>query len=178
MKKMKDFASGALFLMSAAALLAGFPSCEPQTQPRTAPEDPDPVIDPPTPPGPGSEPEETVIYYDNLDKEKSASNGNYFNTWTACRDMEGTGISDVAYDGFYTSVRSDFESRNYPGASGMNGVYYSKDGGQAYIQVKNISASAFTIRMWATRSFPDRHSASASLMRSPCPQNTGNCRSR
>ena len=139
MKKMKDFASGALFLMSAAALLAGFPSCEPQTQPRTAPEDPDPVIDPPTPPGPGSEPEETVIYYDNLDKEKSAPNGNYFNTWTACRDMEGTGISDVAYDGFYTSVRSDFESRNYPGASGMNGVYYSKDGGQAYIQVKNIS---------------------------------------
>ena len=143
MKITKNLASGTLFLIVASALLAGLPSCEPQVQPGTDIETPDPGPTPPgpgpQPPGPSPEPEETVIYYDSLDKEKSASNGNYFNTWTACRNMEGTGISDVTYDGFYTSVRSDFESRNYPGASGMNGVYYSKDGGQAYIQVKNIS---------------------------------------
>ncbi len=42
----------ALFLMLAAALLSGLPSCEPQVQPGTDTEEPDPGTTPPTPPSP------------------------------------------------------------------------------------------------------------------------------
>lgn len=142
--------------MVAAALVLGLPSCEPETQPdgnkteKPGKDDDkddnkddgkddsgkdDGGTDKPTPP----EPEETVIYYDNLDKVKSTGNNYYFNTWTDCRNMEGTGISDVSYDGFYTSVRSTWSSTGYPGASGVNGVYYSQADGKAYIQVRNIA---------------------------------------
>ena len=144
---MKTCLKLALSLMSAAALLAIVPSCEPENVPETDPtEKPDPTPEPnpepdpdPDPtPDPAPEPEGTVIYYDNLDKEKSTANNNYFDTWTACRNMEGTGTADVTYDGFYTSVRSNWFSTGYPGASGLNGVYYSQNGSN--IQVKNINS--------------------------------------
>ena len=92
---MKTCLKLALSLMSAAALLAIVPSCEPENVPETDPtEKPDPTPEPnpepdPDPdPTPDSAPEQegTVIYYDNLDKEKSTANNNYFDTWTACRN--------------------------------------------------------------------------------------------
>lgn len=140
----------ALLLMIAALVFAGLSSCEPEQIPTRPPTenqepdpdpdpDPDPEPDPDPDPDPEPEPDETVIYYDNLDKVKSTANNNYFNTWTDCRNMEGTGMSGITYDGFYTSVRSSYPSMDYPGASGVNGVYYSKDGGKSYIQVKNIA---------------------------------------
>ncbi len=143
---MKTCLKLALSLMSAAALLAVVPSCEPENVPETDPTEkpyptpepnPEPDPDPNPTPDPAPEPEGTVIYYDNLDKEKSTANNNYFDTWTACRNMEGTGTADVTYDGFYTSVRSNWFSTGYPGASGLNGVYYSQNGSN--IQVKNIT---------------------------------------
>ena len=122
-------------------LVFGFNSCKPesvpekpdQEQPAPKPEpepepEPNPEPEPEPEPKPEPEPSETVIYYDNLDKVKSNDNYNYFNTWSDCRNMEGTGIATVTYDGSYTSVRSSFSSTGYPGASGVNGVYYSKDG--------------------------------------------------
>lgn len=90
---------------------------------------PNPNPNPEPDPEPGPAPvEESVVYYDNLDKVKSEGNGNYFNTWTDGRNMEGSGIEGVSYDGSYTSVRSSYASMGYPGASGVNGVYYGRTG--------------------------------------------------
>lgn len=122
----------ALFFILTAFLLAGLSSCKPEEVPKK----PDPgIVDPepnpnPNPnPNPGPGPvEESVVYYDNLDKVKSEANNNYFNTWEACRNMEGSGIDGVSYDGSYTSVRSTYVSTGYPGASGVNGVYYARVG--------------------------------------------------
>lgn len=122
----------ALFFILTAFLLAGLSSCKPEEVPKK----PDPgIVDPepnpnPNPnPNPGPGPvEESVVYYDNLDKVKSEANDNYFNTWEACRNMEGSGIDGVSYGGSYTSVRSTYVSTGYPGASGLNGVYYHRTG--------------------------------------------------
>lgn len=111
------------------------PKPEPEPEPNPEPE-PEPEPEPKPEPEPEPEPSETVIYYDNLDKVKSDVNNNYFDTWSDCRNMEGTGIATVTYDGSYTSVRSSFSSTGYPGASGVNGVYYSKDG--ARIEINGI----------------------------------------
>ncbi len=124
----------ALFFILTAFLLVGLSSCEPEEVPKK----PDPgIVDPEPNPNPEPTPnpdpvpppvEESVVYYDNLDKVKSEGNGNYFNTWTDGRNMEGSGIEGVSYDGSYTSVRSSYASMGYPGASGVNGVYYSQNG--------------------------------------------------
>lgn len=131
-----DMKKYALFFILTAFLLAGLSSCKPEEMPKK----PDPgIVDPepnpnpePNPepdPEPGPTPvEESVVYYDNLDKVKSEGNGNYFNEWELCRNMEGSGIEGVSYDGSYTSVRSSYASMGYPGASGVNGVYYSQNG--------------------------------------------------
>ena len=145
MTNMKRFP---LYFILTAALVLGLSSCKPEEMPKK----PDPgIVDPepnpnpePTPnpePEPNPEPvpppvEESVVYYDNLDKVKSEGNGNYFNTWTDGRNMEGSGIDGVSYDGFYTTVRSSYVSMGYPGASGVNGVYYRQTG--AWTAVKGI----------------------------------------
>lgn len=124
-----------LYFILTAALVLGLSSCKPEEMPKK----PDPgIVDPKPNPNPEPEPEpdpepgpapvESVVYYDNLDKVKSEGNGNYFNTWTDGRNMEGSGIEGVSYDGFYTSVRSTYVSTGYPGASGVNGVYYGRTG--------------------------------------------------
>lgn len=135
-----DMKKYALFFILTAFLLAGLSSCKPEEMPKK----PDPgIVDPepnpnpePTPnpdPEPTPEPvpppvEESVVYYDNLDKVKSEGNVNYFNTWTDGRNMEGSGIEGVSYDGLNTTVRSSYVSMGYPGASGVNGVYYGRTG--------------------------------------------------
>ncbi len=132
MTNMKRFP---LYFILTAALVLGLSSCKPEEMPKK----PDPgIVDPKPNPNPEPEPEpdpepgpapvESVVYYDNLDKVKSEGNGNYFNTWTDGRNMEGSGIEGVSYDGFYTSVRSTYVSTGYPGASGVNGVYYGRTG--------------------------------------------------
>lgn len=137
-----DMKKYALFFILTAFLLAGLSSCKPEEMPKKPdpgivnpepnpnPEpEPDPEPKPDPEPNPGPAPvEESVVYYDNLDKVKSEGNGNYFNTWTDGRNMEGSGIEGVSYDGFYTSVRSSYASMGYPGASGVNGVYYGRTG--------------------------------------------------
>lgn len=140
----------ALFFILTAFLLAGLSSCKPEEMPKKPdpgivdpepnpnPEpEPDPEPKPDPEPNPGPAPvEESVVYYDNLDKVKSEGNGNYFNAWTDGRNMEGSGIDGVSYGGSNTSVRSTYVSTGYPGASGLNGVYYSKEG--SYITVGGI----------------------------------------
>lgn len=54
--------------------------------------------------------------------------------------MEGSGIANVTYTGAYTSVRSSYPSSGYPDASGVNGVYFSKEG--AWMSVNNIELPA------------------------------------
>lgn len=139
-----------LWLLIATATACGLHSCETEPVPTPAPtkpaepeekpdkpDNPDDKPDKPdTPDDKPDAPEEIVIYYDNLDKDIASSN-NWFNTWTGFRNMEGTGIETVSYGGANTSVRNTFSSTGYPGASGMNGVYYSR--GNAYIEVKGIS---------------------------------------
>ena len=134
-------------LLIAAVAVCGINSCEPAPVPSPSPSKPstdkpdkpdEPEPDPkPDQPDKPDVPEETVVYYDNLDKVKATDNYRYFDTWTECRNMEGTGIEGVSYGGTNTSVRSTFSSTGYPGASGVNGVYYGKE--NAYIEVKGIS---------------------------------------
>ena len=133
-----------------ASLLFGFFACKPDTEPDkpgseiVEPEpEPEPNPEPEPEPEPKPEPEptpepvvETVVYYDNLDKVKATDNSHYFDTWTACRNMEGSGIANVTYTGAYTSVRSSYQSSGYPGASAVNGVYFSREG--AWMAVNNI----------------------------------------
>ena len=138
----------ALFFMLTAFLLAGLSSCKPEEMPKKPDPgivDPEPNPNPEPTPNPDPEPnpdpvpppvEESVVYYDNLDKVKSEVNNNYFDIWTEGRNMEGSGIEGVSYGGSYTSVRSTWSSTGYPGASGLNGVYYSKEG--SYITVSGI----------------------------------------
>lgn len=136
------------------SLLFGFFACKPDTEPdkpgseivKPEPE-PEPNPEPEPEPEPKPEPEptpepvvETVVYYDNLDKVKATDNSHYFDTWTACRNMEGSGIANVTYTGAYTSVRSSYQSSGYPGASGVNGVYFSKE--SAWMAVNNIELPA------------------------------------
>lgn len=143
MTNMKRFP---LYFILTAALVLGLSSCKPEEIPKKPdsgivdPEpnpNPDPTPNPDPEPNPGPTPvEESVVYYDNLDKVKSEGNGNYFNEWELCRNMEGSGIEGVSYDGSYTSVRSSYASMGYPGASGVNGVYYGRTG--AWTAVKGI----------------------------------------
>ncbi len=137
-----------------ASLLFGFFACKPDTEPdnpgseivKPEPEpepnpEPEPEPEPKPEPTPTPEPVvETVVYYDNLDKVKATDNSHYFDTWTACRNMEGSGIANVTYTGAYTSVRSSYPSSGYPGASGVNGVYFSGEG--AWMAVNNIELLA------------------------------------
>lgn len=131
-----------------ASLLFGFFACKPDTEPdkpgseivKPEPE-PEPNPEPEPEPEPTPEPVvETVVYYDNLDKVKATDNSHYFDTWTACRNMEGSGIANVTYSGSNTSVRSSYQSSGYPGASGVNGVYFSREG--AWMAVNNIELPA------------------------------------
>lgn len=145
MTNMKRFP---LYLILTAALVLGLSSCKPEEMPKKPDPgivDPEPNPNPDPTPNPDPEPnpdpvpppvEESVVYYDNLDKVKSEVNNNYFDTWTDGRNMEGSGIDGVSYGGSYTSVRSTWSSTGYPGASGLNGVYYSKEG--SYITVSGI----------------------------------------
>lgn len=135
-----------------ASLLFGFFACKPDTEPdkpgsEIVTPEPEPEPEPNPEPEPKPEPEptpepvvETVVYYDNLDKVKATDNSHYFDTWTACRNMEGSGIANVTYTGAYTSVRSSYQSSGYPGASGVNGVYFSREG--AWMAVNNIELPA------------------------------------
>ena len=133
-----------------ASLLFGFFACKPDTEPDkpgseivTPEPEPEPEPNPEPEPEPEPTPEpvvETVVYYDNLDKVKATDNSHYFDTWTACRNMEGSGIANVTYTGAYTSVRSSYPSSGYPGASGVNGVYFSREG--AWMSVNNIELPA------------------------------------
>ena len=135
-----------LYFILTAALVLGLSSCKPEEIPKKPDSgivdpkpnpNPEPTPNPDPEPNPGPTPvEESVVYYDNLDKVKSEGNGNYFNTWTDGRNMEGSGIEGVSYDGLNTTVRSSYVSMGYPGASGVNGVYYSRTG--AWTAVKGI----------------------------------------
>lgn len=133
-------------------LVFGFNACKPESVPEKPDQEqpapkPEPEPEPNPEPEPEPEPSETVIYYDNLDKVKSDVNNNYFDTWSDCRNMEGTGIATVTYDGSYTSVRSSFSSTGYPGASGVNGVYYSKDGAQIEINGIGLPSDKRTYKL-------------------------------
>lgn len=91
------------------SLVFGFNACKPESVPEKPDQEqpaPKPEPEPEPEPNPEPEPSETVIYYDNLDKVKSDVNNNYFNTWSDCRNMEGTGIATVTYDGSYTSCEA------------------------------------------------------------------------
>lgn len=135
-----------------ASLIFDFFACKPDTEPDkpgseivTPEHEPEPEPNPEPEPEPEPEPTpepvvETVVYYDNLDKVKATDNSHYFDTWTACRNMEGSGIANVTYTGSYTSVRSSYQSSGYPDASGVNGVYFSREG--AWMSVNNIELPA------------------------------------
>lgn len=143
----------ALLLMVAASLLAGLPSCEPvqvPTRPSTEKPDgsgkddsgkddsgkdqPDTPGNPETPDTP-VEPEGTVIYYDSLDK--SPSSGAWFDQGAAFRSPEGTGVENLGYKSAYAKIVNSWSSSGYPGASGVNGIYYTQN--TSFIQVRNIS---------------------------------------
>lgn len=177
----------ALLLMVAASLLAGLPSCEPvqvPTRPSTEKPDgsgkddsgkddsgkdqPDTPGNPETPDTP-VEPEGTVIYYDSLDK--SPSSGAWFDQGAAFRSPEGTGVENLGYKSAYAKIVNSWSSSGYPGASGVNGIYYTQNTSR-FATFHCLTTPACTglasdsiIRKEEIPSSPDRHSASASRMR-------------
>ena len=80
-------------------------------------------------PGNGTEtqPEETVIFYDDLDK--APTDGSWLDRWNGYINAEGIGAANVSYTGSYIKTRNSFVSTGYPGASGENGFYCSATNG-------------------------------------------------
>lgn len=80
-------------------------------------------------PGNGTEtqPEETVIFYDDLDK--APTDGSWLDRWNGYINAEGIGAANVSYTGSYIKTRNSFVSTGYPGASGENGFYCSATSG-------------------------------------------------
>lgn len=137
-KKMKR----AVTFLSIFLICAGVISCEPtDTKPTPKPTpveptpDPEPDPDPTPDPEPEPEPDGTVIYYDNLDKQITSSPV-YFDQGNELWNMEGTGTDNVTYSSSYASIRSNYSSQGYPGASGGNGIYYHNE--SSFISVKDI----------------------------------------
>ena len=80
-------------------------------------------------PGNGTEtqPEETVIFYDDLDK--ATASGKWLDQWDGYINATGIGSSNISYVGTYLKTLNTFVSTGYPGASGANGIFCSAQNG-------------------------------------------------
>lgn len=86
-------------------------------------------------PGTGTDPDgtgqpeeavKTLIYYDNLDREK-ANEAYYLDQGSGFVNATGPGAAGTAYSGQGISVRSSYSSRGYDGASGVNALNFGFD---------------------------------------------------
>lgn len=78
----------------------------------------------------------SLVYYDNIDKVKCTS-GIWYNLAEAYLNPVGSGCDALSYESSYAKVNSAFESLGYPGASGVNSVYFAQGG--SYIKIKGIA---------------------------------------
>lgn len=149
MKRLHQFG---IFAAIVAAMLS-FASCEeiginpgddtggteqPDNPDKPGPEEPEP--EEPGPDEPGDEFEETVIFYDNLDK--TVASGNTWNNFPgAYANPTGTGAVNVSYSASArdVSVRASYPSKGYNGASGDNNVYFGNNGS---ISISGIALDA------------------------------------
>lgn len=78
-----------------------------------------------------------TVYYDNLDKATWSGSGNPFiDQWDGYINATGTGAENIEYTGRTVSVRNNFQSSGYAGASRKNTFYFG--GKDAYVTVNNI----------------------------------------
>lgn len=78
-----------------------------------------------------------TVYYDNLDKATWSGSGNPFiDQWDGYINATGTGAENIEYTGRTVSVRNNFQSSGYAGASRKNAFYFG--GKDAYVTVNNI----------------------------------------
>ena len=78
-----------------------------------------------------------TVYYDNLDKAIWSGSGNPFiDQWDGYINATGTGAENIEYTGRTVSVRNNFQSSGYAGASRKNAFYFG--GKDAYVTVNNI----------------------------------------
>lgn len=85
--------------------------------------------------------EETLVYYDNLDRTRAEQNYDgkywpYVDQWDGFINKEGPGSAGVTYSGRSVSTRSSFASTGYPGASGVNAFYF---GNSSSLSIRNIA---------------------------------------
>lgn len=80
-----------------------------------------------------------VIYEDNLDKATYSSSTVYIDQWDDYINATGEGAADVYYTGMTVSIRNNFTSKGYPGASGKNAFNLGGDG--VTLTVHDISLS-------------------------------------
>ena len=97
---------------------------------KAASDNPDPNPDPNPQPG-----DETVIYYENFDKDPGTSM--WIDQSTAFANPVGTGAANVTYTGGNAGARNSYQSSGYPGFSAQAGIYFSTD--QGWMQVSGIS---------------------------------------
>lgn len=76
-----------------------------------------------------------TVYYDNLDKATGSGNP-YIDQWDGYINATGTGAENIEYTGRTVSIRNNFQSMGYSGASGKNAFYFG--GANAYVTVNNI----------------------------------------
>ncbi|WP_455498393.1 DNA/RNA non-specific endonuclease [Coprobacter sp.] len=78
-----------------------------------------------------------TVYYDNLDKTTWTGSGNpYIDQWDGYINATGTGAENIEYIGRTVSIRNNFQSTGYAGASRNNAFYFG--GTDAYVTVNNI----------------------------------------
>lgn len=78
-----------------------------------------------------------TVYYDNLDKAIWNGSGNpYLDAWNGFINATGTGAENIEYVGRTVSIRNNFQSTGYAGASRNNAFYFGA--ADAYVTVNNI----------------------------------------
>ena len=90
---------------------------------KAASDNPDPNPDPNPQPG-----DETVIYYENFDKDNTIEK-EWISATTSFVNATGTGAASVVYSGQNASVRKTWSSVGYDGASGNYNVFFTQPNG-------------------------------------------------
>lgn len=79
-----------------------------------------------------------VIFYDSFDKVEAGGDYPWLNVeWQVYSDARGSGASGVSYDASYVTLRSNFISQGYPGASGLNNAYFNDR--DSWLVIKDVN---------------------------------------
>ena len=82
-------------------------------------------------------PEEAIVYLEDLEGGKwNGEKPPFLDQWSGYINASGSGAGNVTYSGRTVSIRDNFPSSSYEGASGGNAFYFGGDG--AYVSISGI----------------------------------------